>query len=94
VREGTVINDAQVSALVCARNVSQDLLIELEPGMGGEDFFAYRQVVQGCFFVVGGRADAFPHHHRRFAGDEQATGIAIDVFVATTLNFRVGGINA
>jgi amidohydrolase len=82
-----VVNDAGVAALV-RRNVQPERLIELEPTMAAEDFSAYQQIVPGCFFVVGGGGkDAFPHHHPRFAVDEQAIGAAIDVFAGTTLDF-------
>jgi amidohydrolase len=82
-----VVNHAEVAELV-RRNVDPQRLVEVEPGMGGEDFSAYQQVVPGCFFVVGGGGpDAYPHHHPRFQVDESAIGIAHDVFVATARDF-------
>jgi amidohydrolase len=82
-----VVNDAEIAALV-RRNVDPALLVDVAPGMGGEDFSAYQQVVPGCFFVVGGGgAAAYPHHHPRFEVDESAIGVAHDVFVATALDF-------
>jgi amidohydrolase len=80
-------NDATVAALVRA-NVPPELLVEIEPIMGGEDFSAYQQVVPGCFFVVGaGGEGAIPHHHPRFTIDEAAIPVAIDVFVETALDY-------
>lgn len=82
-----VVNHAEVAELV-RRNVAPERLVEVEPGMGAEDFSAYQAVVPGCFFVVGGGGqEAFPHHHPRFAVDEEAIAVAIDVFVSSTLDF-------
>jgi amidohydrolase len=82
-----VVNDAEIAALIRSV-VEPGRLVELEPSMGGEDFSAYLQAVPGCFFVVGGGgADSFPHHHPRFAVDEAAIPVAVDVFVRTALAF-------
>jgi amidohydrolase len=81
-----VVNDAGLAASVL-KNVQPERIVEHPPVMGGEDFSAYQAVVPGCFFVVGaGGADAFPHHHPRFAIDEAAIPVAIETFVATTLD--------
>ncbi len=81
-----VVNDAGLAALVLA-NVDPERIVAVPPVMGGEDFSAYQSVVPGCFFIVGaGGADAFPHHHPRFTIDEAALPVAIDTFVAATLD--------
>jgi amidohydrolase len=82
-----VVNDAGISDLIRGV-VEPDRLVEIPPSMGGEDFSAYQLAVPGCFFVVGGGgADAFPHHHPRFAVDEAAIPVAVDVFVRTALAY-------
>lgn len=79
---GPVVNDRAAAALV-ARAVEQtvgpDTLTDMAPIMGGDDFSAYQLKVPGCYFFVGVRNEAlqaiYPHHHPRFAIDEQALEI-------------------
>jgi amidohydrolase len=83
---GPVVNDPAAAALV-ARAVEEtlgaDALIEMAPIMGGDDFSAYQLQVPGCYFFVGVRNDAlqavYPHHHPRFAIDEDALEIGCKV---------------
>jgi amidohydrolase len=83
-----VINDERVTAIVqeTARALFGDGSVEvLFPMMGGEDFSAYQRVVPGSFFSVGARYEqggvAYPHHHPRFAIDEDALEIGMRMFV-------------
>lgn len=73
-----VVNDAEIASIVRAV-VDAQRLVEFGPIMGGEDFSAYLKAAPGCFFFVGaGGEDAHPHHHPRFAIDEEALPVLID----------------
>ncbi|MCW3790434.1 amidohydrolase [Paenibacillus sp. LS1] len=65
--------------------LGQDAIEYVQPGMGGEDFSAYQQVVPGTFINIGaGNVDqdiVFPHHHPKFAIDEEALPIGVLVYV-------------
>jgi amidohydrolase len=82
-----VINDVEVSALVRGC-VDEQRLVDFEPIMGGEDFSAYLRAAPGCFFFVGaGGPEWAPHHHPRFAVDEQALPVTIEIMTRTALRF-------
>jgi amidohydrolase len=53
--------------------------------MGGEDFSAYLAAKPGTFFFVGARPDdvevAYPHHHPRFAINENALEVGVEAFL-------------
>src|SRR4051812_12397882 len=59
------------------------------PTWGGGGFLAYQQVVPGTFFSVGARYEqdsiAYPHHHPRFAIDEDALENGVRMFVQAAL---------
>jgi amidohydrolase len=83
---GPVVNDPSMAAVV-TRAVHEvlgvDALIEMEPVMSGDDFSAYQCEVPACYFFVGVRNEAlnavYPHHHPRFAIDENALEIGYRV---------------
>lgn len=82
-----VVNDANVAELVRA-NVDPERLLEHGPVMGGEDFSAYGGVVPACFVFVGaGGKGTFPHHHPKFAIDEDALPVAAELFVRVALDY-------
>lgn len=62
----------------------EEQLIELETGMGAEDFAYYLQEKPGSFFKVGSRnedtATHYPHHHPQFDIDERALLITEKAF--------------
>lgn len=64
---------------------------EMEPQMGGEDFAYYLQHVKGSFFFTGARNPewdiAYPHHHPKFDIDERAMLIAAKTLGYIALEF-------
>jgi amidohydrolase len=86
-----LINDETAAGLVEAAaraELGDEVIMEAEPIMGGEDFSAYLEKVPGAFFWVGaGHEDAVPHHHPRFTIDEAAFRPGIVVFVRTALDY-------
>ncbi|MBE0335921.1 amidohydrolase [Paenibacillus sp. 23TSA30-6] len=53
-----------------------DVLEQIQPTLGAEDFSAYLRKAPGAFIYIGSRNGAkesdFPHHHPRFTVDEDA----------------------
>jgi amidohydrolase len=96
-----VVNDERVTAVVeeTAREVFGEAAVEMiPPTMGGEDFSAYQRVCPGSFFSVGAGNEAkgivYPHHHPRFAIDEDALENGVKMFIHTTfrlLDAKTGG---
>jgi hypothetical protein len=84
---GPVVNDAEVSALV--RSTRLRGVADRARARHGRRGLLRLPAGRARLFLrgVGGGGDAFPHHHPRFAVDEEAIGVAVDVFVATTLDF-------
>ena len=68
-----VVNDERATALVRAA-AGEDVLEDLAPIMGGDDFSAYLEHAPGCYAFVGAGGE-FPHHHPRFVIDERALEI-------------------
>jgi metal-dependent amidase/aminoacylase/carboxypeptidase family protein len=84
---GPVVNDAEVSALVRSTRLAG--VADRARARHGRRGLLRLPAGRARLFLrgVGGGGDAFPHHHPRFAVDEEAIGVAVDVFVATTLDF-------
>jgi amidohydrolase len=86
-----LINDEAAAGLVEAAaraELGDEVIMEAEPIMGGEDFSAYLEKAPGAFFWVGaGHEEAVPHHHPRFTIDEAAFRPGIAVFVRTALDY-------
>jgi amidohydrolase len=86
-----LINDETAAGLVEAAaraELGDEVIMEAEPIMGGEDFSAYLEKAPGAFFWVGaGHEEAVPHHHPRFTIDEAAFRPGIAVFVRTALDY-------
>lgn len=74
-KEETAIFEEAIKA-----GLDEDVLFEMEPSMGGEDFAYYLQNKPGMFFFTGaGNAEVgagYPHHHPRFDIDERAMLVA------------------
>jgi len=68
-----------------------DAIGEAPPMMGGEDFSAYLGEAPGAFVWIGCRNDAvgacYPHHHPRFAIDEEAMKTGLALFQRVALDF-------
>jgi amidohydrolase len=73
-----VVNDGAATALV--QDVAGELLAELEPIMGGDDFSAFLEHAPGCYAFIGAGGE-FPHHHPRFRIDERALAIGTRLHV-------------
>ncbi|AMW06467.1 amidohydrolase [Gemmatimonas phototrophica] len=80
---------------VVERTFGPDMLVDMRPTMGGEDFSAYQQRAPGVFAFVGaGNADAgisYPHHHPRFQIDERALDVGLRYLTAATLDLLTAG---
>lgn len=88
-----VINDKQMSQYaekVIAETFGSQVVAELDPVMGGEDFSHYLQRQKGAFIFVGmgGENSAYPHHHPRFDIDEETIPTAINLFIQLVKQFR------
>lgn len=87
-----VINDEAVTEKVRQALIEvfgEDVVIEGEPHMGGEDFSAYQSVTPGTFFNVGAgnveKGIVYPHHHPKFTIDENSLPIGVEAFVGIVL---------
>jgi amidohydrolase len=86
-----VVNDGGVTRVVeeIAREVFGEAAVEhTPPTMGSEDFSAFQKEVPGSFLSVGARNEErgmiYPHHHPRFAIDEDALENGVRMFVYAT----------
>ena len=87
-----VINDDAVTKKVRAvllETFGEDVVIEGEQHMGGEDFSAYQQAAPGTFFNVGAgnveKGIVHPHHHPKFTIDEDSLPMGVKAFVSIVL---------
>ncbi len=85
---GSVVNDEAVTRSVEELIVDEwgeEVLLQLSPMMGGEDFSAFSDVVPSCFILVGAgnekKGIVYPHHHPRFTVDEDALQDGVKLFV-------------
>lgn len=88
-----VVNDPALTArltTVVRETFGDDVLEEMRPTMGGEDFSAYQQRAPGVFAFIGAgnveRGIVWPHHHARFDIDERSLDIGLRYLTAATLN--------
>jgi amidohydrolase len=86
-----VINDDSMVDFV-ARTAGgvfgEDVVQEISPVMGGEDFAYFLQKVPGAFFFFGmGDGMAYPHHHPAFDIDEKALPQATLLMTALALAY-------
>ncbi|AFZ66259.1 M20 family metallopeptidase [Deinococcus peraridilitoris] len=86
------VNDPEVTDVlrsVVRDTLGPDALIEAQPTMGGEDFSAYQTKAPGTFIFIGARNEqagiSAPHHHPKFAIDEQALSHGVKVLVEAAL---------
>lgn len=88
-----VNNDATTTAIVS--EIAEDLFpgkaVELPLSLGGEDFSAFTDIVPGTYIWIGaGNQELgydYPHHHPKFAMDEDSFLIGVKMFVAVAANF-------
>jgi amidohydrolase len=69
-----------------------DVVEEIEPQMGGEDFSYYLQHVKGSFFFTGANPDSavipYPHHHPKFDFNETAMLVAAKTLGNAAIAFQ------
>ncbi|QSO47073.1 amidohydrolase [Alicyclobacillus mengziensis] len=89
-----VVNDATVTQIVEAtlkEVFGEERVVNGPPTMGGEDFSAFQKAAPGTFFQVGAgygpKESWYPHHHPKFAIDEDALPVGVESFV--NLAFRL-----
>ena len=63
-----------MNAALVREAAGEDVLEDLAPIMGGDDFSAYLEHAPGCYAFIGAGGE-FPHHHPRFVIDERALEI-------------------
>lgn len=83
-----VVNDEELTRLIeeaAVELVGRDDVVRTPPGMSGEDFSAYQQKAPGTFVNIGagnaGKGIVYPHHHPKFAIDEDALATGVRLFV-------------
>ncbi|MFJ8238082.1 M20 family metallopeptidase [Ureibacillus sp. NPDC094379] len=86
----SVVNDENLTNTiknVIQEKIGEEMILEVTPMMGGEDFSAYLQKVPGVFVGVGAafgdESLNYPHHHPKFTLNEESLEIALKVFIYT-----------
>ncbi|XJZ27019.1 M20 family metallopeptidase [Bacillota bacterium Lsc_1132] len=73
--------------------MDENMLVEVEPVMGGEDFAYYLKEKPGMFFFTGAGNEKiganFPHHHPRFDFDERAMLTAGKALLSIVFHYLV-----
>lgn len=87
-----LVNDKEMSQFVervVTENIGSDLLVHVDPVMGGEDFSYYLQKKPGAYVFIGMNSEksAYPHHHPRFDIDEEAIPTAVNLFIQLAREF-------
>lgn len=84
----SVVNDDEKTdqVRVVATKRFGDDVFEFPLAMGGEDFSAFSELVPSTYAFIGvGNTEkdmAYPHHHPKFAMDEEAFSVGVQMFVA------------
>ncbi|HSU80081.1 MAG TPA: M20/M25/M40 family metallo-hydrolase, partial [Candidatus Angelobacter sp.] len=78
---------------VIKKYLDEDMLLEVTPQMGGEDFAYYLKEKPGIFFYTGaGNSEIgadYPHHHPKFDFDERAMLHAGKAFLGLVHHYLV-----
>lgn len=88
-----VNNDQATTAIV--KEIAEELfpgqVTQLPISLGGEDFSAFSDLVPATYIWIGaGNAEKgydYPHHHPKFALDEDSFLIGLQMFVAVAMNY-------
>lgn len=89
----SVINDDYATNIVkdIALDLDPDNVIELPPSLGGEDFYAFSDLVPSTYAFIGSGKEEnktnFPHHHPKFALDEDSFLTGVKMFVSVAMNY-------
>ena len=90
---GAIYNDETTTEIV--QNIADNLFpgktIELPLSLGGEDFSAFSDIVPATYVHIGAGNEEkgydYPHHHPKFAIDEESFLIGVKMFVAVAANY-------
>ncbi|GAA0367945.1 amidohydrolase [Alkalibacterium iburiense] len=88
-----VQNDEKTTEIVksIAEELFPDQIEELPPSLGGEDFSAFSEIVPSTYIWIGaGNAEKgydYPHHHPKFALDEDSFLTGVKLFVGVAMNY-------
>lgn len=88
-----VYNDEEATTVV--REIAEELFpgktVELPLSMGGEDFSAFSDIVPATYTWIGAGNEEkgydYPHHHPKFAFDEDSLLIGVKMFVGVAVNY-------
>lgn len=89
----SVVNDEYTTQIVkeIALDLDPDKVIELPPSLGGEDFSAFSELIPSTYAFIGvgneEKGTDYPHHHPKFALDEDGFLTGIQLFVSIGLNY-------
>ncbi|HEY4384648.1 MAG TPA: amidohydrolase [Ktedonobacteraceae bacterium] len=90
------VNDPSMTALVrraAIATVGEAYVSNSEAVMtaGSDDMACFLEKAPGCYFIVGAKnpdkGASYPHHHPRFAIDEEALPIGVEVLTRAALEF-------
>lgn len=91
----SVVNDEQLTLLIediIEKNMGPDYILHIDPFMGGEDFSAFLTQVPGVFIGVGASVEdeslIYPHHHPKFAINEDSLAVGLKVLINTALTIN------
>lgn len=88
-----VQNDEKTTEIVkdIAETLFPDKVEELPASLGGEDFSAFSGIVPSTYIWIGaGNAEKgydYPHHHPKFAIDEESFLIGVKMFAGVAMNY-------
>lgn len=88
-----VVNDENATEIVkeIATDIFPENITELPPTLGGEDFSAFSEIVPATYAWIGAgnkeKGYDYPHHHPKFAIDEESFLIGVQMIVAVAANY-------
>lgn len=87
-----VNNDKEIAFMIksiLTKVLGENIIHEMKPVMGSEDFSEYLKIIPGAFFFIGAgnknKGISFPHHHPKFDIDEDALEIGTKALVLSSL---------
>jgi len=91
----SVVNDEQLTSLIeniIRESLGPEYILRIDPIMGGEDFSAFLAEVPGVFIGIGAAFEDeslnYPHHHPKFAIQEDSLEVGLKVLVHTALTLN------
>lgn len=82
---------SQIAKAGITKLYGEDVVINFEKTMGGEDFAYFIQTVPGIIVFLGGGNKAknttYPHHHEKFNIDEDALPVGTSLYAQFALDF-------